>query len=288
MRASRRATQSNAMPSKSQCLRPRLCTLEKGDNGYGFHLHGEKGKTGQFIRLVEPDSPAESSGLRAGDRLVFVNGEDVENESHQQVVSRIRATLGRLELVVVDPDTEQLLKKHQLKCLPEYVHEGIPLAFEEEEDEEVEVEVEVTVEEEELVAEEEAVELEEEGEEEEEEEKQVVVAAQEEEEEEEERGEDEVDGTENGDEVLVGQDGLEDEVVEEEVVVEVQEEVQAEQQVLEDEEDKEEEEAPRESTPILESNGEIHDHVEKKLSVTAEQVSPGSSPQSHTLEEGRV
>ncbi|XP_037113429.1 Na(+)/H(+) exchange regulatory cofactor NHE-RF1 [Syngnathus acus] len=122
------------MPSKSQYLRPRLCTLDKGDNGYGFHLHGEKGKTGQFIRLVEPDSPAESSGLRAGDRLVFVNGDDVENESHQQVVGRIRATSGRLELIVVDPDTEQLLKKHNIKCLKEYVNDGIPLPFEDEEE----------------------------------------------------------------------------------------------------------------------------------------------------------
>uniref|UniRef100_A0A8B9H922 Na(+)/H(+) exchange regulatory cofactor NHE-RF n=1 Tax=Astyanax mexicanus TaxID=7994 RepID=A0A8B9H922_ASTMX len=116
------------MPSLRDTLRPRLCLLEKGDNGYGFHLHGEKGKTGQFIRLVEPDSPAEVSGLRAGDRLVFVNGENVENESHQQVVSRIRATAGSLELVVVDMDTEQLLRKHELKCLREYVTEGIPVA----------------------------------------------------------------------------------------------------------------------------------------------------------------
>lgn len=127
------------MPSKSQCLRPRLCTLEKGDNGYGFHLHGERGKTGQFIRLVEPDSPAETSGLRAGDRLVFVNGADVENESHQQVVSRIRATPGRLELVVLDPDTELLLKKHDLKCAPEFVTDGLPIPFD---DGEAEVEVE--------------------------------------------------------------------------------------------------------------------------------------------------
>ncbi|XP_030646225.1 Na(+)/H(+) exchange regulatory cofactor NHE-RF1 [Chanos chanos] len=115
------------MPSNSENLRPRLCVLEKGDNGYGFHLHGEKGKTGQFIRLVETDSPAESSGLRAGDRLVFVNGENVDNESHQQVVSRIRATIGKLELIVVDVDTEQLLKKHNMKCLKEYVTEGIPV-----------------------------------------------------------------------------------------------------------------------------------------------------------------
>lgn len=228
------------MPSKSQCLRPRLCTLEKGDNGYGFHLHGEKGKTGQFIRLVEPDSPAETSGLRAGDRLVFVNGEDVENESHQQVVSRIRATVGQLELVVVDPETEQLLKKHNLKCLQEYVHEGVPLAFEEEEDaKEDEVEEEVVVEEEEKEV--------------------VVVVAQEEEE------EVVVDGKENGDEEHGGQD----EPVEEEEE-EVQEEVQQEQEEVA--------EAPRESTPILESNGEIHAHVEKKLSISSEKVSRLCAP----------
>lgn len=226
------------MPSKSQCLRPRLCALEKGDNGYGFHLHGEKGKTGQFIRLVEPDSPAETSGLRAGDRLVFVNGEDVENESHQQVVSRIRATMGQLELVVVDPDTEQVLKKHNLKCLQEYVHEGVPLAFEEEEDaKEDEVEEEVVAEEEE---------------------KEVVVVTQEEEEE----VVVVVDGKENGDEEHGGQD----EPVEEE---EVQEEVQQEQE----EEEVEVVEAPRESTPILESNGEFHEHVEKKLCISSEKVS---------------
>uniref|UniRef100_A0A8C2DF00 Na(+)/H(+) exchange regulatory cofactor NHE-RF1 n=1 Tax=Cyprinus carpio TaxID=7962 RepID=A0A8C2DF00_CYPCA len=111
----------------SQTLRPRLCVLEKGENGYGFHLHGEKGKSGQFIRLVEPDSPAELSGLRAGDRLVFVNGERVESDSHRQVVARILASAGRLELVVVDADTDQLLKKHELKCLKEFVTEGIPV-----------------------------------------------------------------------------------------------------------------------------------------------------------------
>ncbi|XP_038552815.1 Na(+)/H(+) exchange regulatory cofactor NHE-RF1 isoform X1 [Micropterus salmoides] len=192
------------MPSKSQYLRPRLCTLEKGDNGYGFHLHGEKGKTGQFIRLVEPDSPAETSRLRAGDRLVFVNGEDVENESHQQVVSRIRATVGLLELIVVDPDTEQLLKKHNMKCLKEYVTEGVPIPFDEEEEEEKEEEV-------------------------------VVVVAEE---------NVDLDGTDHGDE----------------------------RRAKRDEEAEEEEGTPREVTPVPESmpNGEIHRHVEKKLSINSE------------------
>lgn len=90
---------------------PRLCCLEKGPNGYGFHLHGEKGKVGQFIRLVEPGSPAEKSGLLAGDRLVEVNGENVEKETHQQVVSRIRAALNAVRLLVVDPETDERLQK---------------------------------------------------------------------------------------------------------------------------------------------------------------------------------
>ncbi|NWZ14805.1 NHRF1 protein, partial [Agelaius phoeniceus] len=89
----------------------RLCRLERGPDGYGFHLHGEKGKPGQFIRLVEAGSPAERSGLRAGDRLLEVDGENVERESHQQVVERIRAAAGTVSLLVVDSTAEDQLPK---------------------------------------------------------------------------------------------------------------------------------------------------------------------------------
>ena len=64
---------------------PRLYKITRSPNGYGFHLHGEKGKFGQIIRKIEPDSPAASCGLRLGDRVVAVNGKNVENCTHQQV-----------------------------------------------------------------------------------------------------------------------------------------------------------------------------------------------------------
>ncbi|KAG8433280.1 hypothetical protein GDO86_017532 [Hymenochirus boettgeri] len=93
--------------------RPRLCRMKKGDQGYGFHLHGEKGKSGQYIRKVESGSPAEAAGLRAGDRVLEVNGENVEKETHHQVVQRIKAIENETRLLVVDRETDEYMRHSQ-------------------------------------------------------------------------------------------------------------------------------------------------------------------------------
>ncbi|KAG8015184.1 Na(+)/H(+) exchange regulatory cofactor NHE-RF2 [Nibea albiflora] len=97
-------------------LRPRLCFLTKGERGYGFHLHGERNKGGQFIGKVEPGSSADMAGLRPGDRVVEVNGENVENETHHQVVNHIREVPHRTRLLVVDRDTDEFLLSRGLAC----------------------------------------------------------------------------------------------------------------------------------------------------------------------------
>ncbi|XP_040186644.1 Na(+)/H(+) exchange regulatory cofactor NHE-RF1-like [Rana temporaria] len=85
----------------------RLCVLEKGPSGYGFHLHSEKNRPGQYVKLVEPGSAAEKAGLRAGDKLIRVCGEDVRELGHQQVVSKIRAATEQLTLEVQGPEEEE-------------------------------------------------------------------------------------------------------------------------------------------------------------------------------------
>lgn len=52
--------------------RPRLCTMKKGSGGYGFNLHSDKSNPGQYVRAVDPDSPAEVSGLLPKDRILEV------------------------------------------------------------------------------------------------------------------------------------------------------------------------------------------------------------------------
>ncbi|XP_034046851.1 Na(+)/H(+) exchange regulatory cofactor NHE-RF2 isoform X2 [Thalassophryne amazonica] len=100
-------------------LKPRLCLMTKVENGYGFHLHGEKGKSGQYIRKVEPHSPAEASGLRADDRVVEVNGVNVEKETHYQVVQRIKAVDHETSLLVVDRETDEMLRSLRLTATKE-------------------------------------------------------------------------------------------------------------------------------------------------------------------------
>ncbi|XP_037042377.1 Na(+)/H(+) exchange regulatory cofactor NHE-RF1 [Bradysia coprophila] len=83
----------------------RLCHVIKVDDfdGYGFNLHAEKGKQGQYIGKVDDGSPAERSGLKQGDRIIEVNGVNIGNETHKQVVQRIKAIASEVQLLVVDP-----------------------------------------------------------------------------------------------------------------------------------------------------------------------------------------
>ncbi|XP_026501706.2 Na(+)/H(+) exchange regulatory cofactor NHE-RF2 [Vanessa tameamea] len=89
----------------SAAAESRLCHVRKVPNfdGYGFNLHAEKGKPGQYIGKVDDGSPAETAGLRRGDRILEVNGQSIAGETHKQVVARIKQRPDDAELLVVAP-----------------------------------------------------------------------------------------------------------------------------------------------------------------------------------------
>jgi C-terminal processing protease CtpA/Prc len=96
--------------------RPRLCHVRKSPHftGYGFNLHAEKDKPGQYIGKVDDGSPAEAAGLREGDRIIEVNGTNIGNENHAQVVERIKAVPDEVLFLVVDPDTDAYYHKRNI------------------------------------------------------------------------------------------------------------------------------------------------------------------------------
>lgn len=127
----------------------RLCMLRTWPqhfDGYGFNLHAEKSKTsvapanggaaassglpfsgGQYIGKVDRGSPAESAGLREGDRIVQVDGQDIEGETHSTVVGRIKkgsapeeeddddGSVGRCSLLVVDRRADTYYKEKGIR-----------------------------------------------------------------------------------------------------------------------------------------------------------------------------
>eukprot|EP00112_Aurelia_sp_Birch-Aquarium-sp1_P008600 Seg1951.8 transcript_id=Seg1951.8/GoldUCD/mRNA.D3Y31 product="Na+/H+ exchange regulatory cofactor NHE-RF2" protein_id=Seg1951.8/GoldUCD/D3Y31 len=91
---------------------PRLVEIKKNEKGFGFNLHGERGVVGQFISAVDDGGPAHKAGLCTGDRVVEVNGVNVEAATHGQVVTKIKESGGTAILLVVDKVTDDYMKQH--------------------------------------------------------------------------------------------------------------------------------------------------------------------------------
>lgn len=105
---------TNSVPSfdgveKNQNSVPRVACVQRGKKGFGFVLRGAKSPQGgavsfnptkdfpalQYLEHVDKGSPADRAGLKMGDFILEINGEDVVAAPHQYVVN----------LVVSSPDT---------------------------------------------------------------------------------------------------------------------------------------------------------------------------------------
>lgn len=96
-------------PEELEDLPPvRLCTIRKWPDfdGYGFSLQFNTQEEQEFIGSVDDDSPAEAGGLRKGDRVVEVNGMNVEGRSHAYVVDQIKSNPSQTTFLVVDPEAD--------------------------------------------------------------------------------------------------------------------------------------------------------------------------------------
>uniref|UniRef100_U3IP88 Grid2 interacting protein n=1 Tax=Anas platyrhynchos platyrhynchos TaxID=8840 RepID=U3IP88_ANAPP len=76
----------------------RTVRVYKGNKSFGFTLRGH---APVWIESVLPGSPAEKAALKAGDRILFLNGLDMRNCSHDKVVSMLQGS-GAMPTLVVE------------------------------------------------------------------------------------------------------------------------------------------------------------------------------------------
>ncbi|XP_053131642.1 delphilin isoform X2 [Hemicordylus capensis] len=76
----------------------RTVRVYKGSRSFGFTLRGH---APVWIESVLPGSPADKASLRAGDRILFLNGLDMRNCSHEKVVSMLQGS-GAMPTLVVE------------------------------------------------------------------------------------------------------------------------------------------------------------------------------------------
>lgn len=96
---------------------PRLCHLRRWDDlSYGFNLISKRGKTGHFIDNIEYGLPAYFSGLKNGDRVVEIEGNDISDMAHKEVVKMIKESGSEgIKMLVVDMNTEEYFKEKGFK-----------------------------------------------------------------------------------------------------------------------------------------------------------------------------
>ncbi|KAM5229197.1 delphilin isoform 2-T2 [Ctenodactylus gundi] len=76
----------------------RTVRVYKGSKSFGFTLRGH-GPV--WIESVLPGSPADNAALKSGDRILFLNGLDMRNCSHDKVVSMLQGS-GAMPTLVVE------------------------------------------------------------------------------------------------------------------------------------------------------------------------------------------
>ncbi|VDK50077.1 unnamed protein product [Cylicostephanus goldi] len=97
--------------------------------GFGFNVKGQVSEGGQLrslngqlyaplqhVSAVLPDGAAERANLRRGDRILQVNGVNVEGATHRHVVDLIKHGGDRLTMIVISVEDSEVDNSNYTSC----------------------------------------------------------------------------------------------------------------------------------------------------------------------------
>ncbi|KAJ8679671.1 hypothetical protein QAD02_015458 [Eretmocerus hayati] len=128
----RRESQHNFQPFDHRVTsEPRTVVLHRSRKGFGFVLRGAKSTTNitevtlsarypalQYLDDVDEGGVADMAGLRKGDFLIQINGEDVRTALHEHVVDLIRKSGELVRMTVISPALGGLPSSQSAAALP--------------------------------------------------------------------------------------------------------------------------------------------------------------------------
>lgn len=135
---------STPEPEGREELKPKLCRMQKISGSFGFHLNGIQGIDEHFINEVRiiktvlpvavldsvgvfwqvvKDGAADLAGVENEDILVEINGVNVENRSHDEVVEMIRHSGNSLNMLLAAKNVYGQLKARGVKITSQLLGE---------------------------------------------------------------------------------------------------------------------------------------------------------------------
>ncbi|XP_077595719.1 delphilin isoform X3 [Stigmatopora nigra] len=101
----------------------RLIRVYRGKKTFGFTLRGH---APVCIDSVIADSPAEECGLKPGDRILYLNGLDMRNCSHEKVVSMLQGSGAMPTLVIEDGPSDESSAPTEREDTPSLSSAAVP------------------------------------------------------------------------------------------------------------------------------------------------------------------
>ncbi|KFQ30080.1 Na(+)/H(+) exchange regulatory cofactor NHE-RF3, partial [Mesitornis unicolor] len=93
---------------------PRLCYLVKEEKGYGFSLKTTEGQKGLFIVELSSQGAAAKAGVQNNDRLIEINGKNVENDTHEEVVEKVKKSENHVMFLLSNEETDHYYKSQKM------------------------------------------------------------------------------------------------------------------------------------------------------------------------------